>query len=217
MPSRRMRLAARRKRRTRAACLLPLPLCQVAVLQVGPERRRSLPCFSGTCIHCYGGGKTWPKTILQWVVWIKHDLDRNALNDLSEIAGSIIRRKQCKLRTTGGSNLCHFAVKQYSRKSIDADIGAVSGLHIRKLGLAEVGKKPNIALHELQDLHAGRDQLARQDLALTYNAGHRCGDSCISKIDFGDLNSGLLRLNIGSIKIVLNIERLTWAPLGKQN
>src|SRR5882762_7422887 len=44
---------------------------------------------------------------------IQRDLYRNALHDLSEVAGSIVRRQQRKLRSAGRSNVDNLAVNGY--------------------------------------------------------------------------------------------------------
>ncbi len=60
----------------------------------------------------------------------KHNLDGHSLNDLGEVASSIIRRQKCELRTAGGRELLDLPVKYPVWEGIDPNICCVADSHI---------------------------------------------------------------------------------------
>src|SRR3984893_1245352 len=91
--------------------------------------------------------------------WIERDLDRNPLNNLGEVTGGIVGRQQCELGAARWSNLDHLSMQHDSWKSIDLNIGHVALSDIGELGLFEVRLNPDVALDEVDYLHARSDQL----------------------------------------------------------
>src|SRR5580704_4999211 len=61
---------------------------------------------------------------------VQHDLDRDALYDLGEIAGRIVRRQKSKLRAAGGRDLLHLAVDDLAGVLVNPKFSGVTNLHI---------------------------------------------------------------------------------------
>ncbi len=60
----------------------------------------------------------------------KHNLDGHSLNDLGEVASSIVRRQKGELRTAGGRELLDLPVKHPVWEGIDPNICCVADSHI---------------------------------------------------------------------------------------
>src|ERR1700690_2069499 len=88
---------------------------------------------------------------------VQHDLDRDALHDLREIAGGIVRRQQCELRSAGGRDLLHLAVNDLARILVNPKVSGVTNLHIGQLGFTIVRQHPLRDIHKRNYLRAGRN------------------------------------------------------------
>src|SRR5271168_2026674 len=80
---------------------------------------------------------------------IEKDLDRDPLNDLRKIAGSIIRRQECCRRPACGCYLAHMAVEDLGRIGVYLDVRGIANTNVRKLRLEEVGLDPCAVLNEI--------------------------------------------------------------------
>ena len=88
------------------------------------------------------------------------------------------------------------------------DICSVSLADVGELGLFVVGLDPDVALHEVDDLHAGRDQLTFLNMALADRAVGGRRDASVSKIDLSDDSSGLLGLDVSLIERIPRAQRI---------
>src|ERR1700744_320208 len=91
--------------------------------------------------HC---GEAGAKHVLQRMPWVERDLHRDSLHYLGEVAGCVIGRQQCKLRSASRSDLNHLPMQDDSREGIDPDVCLVSLAHVGELGLLIVGLDPDI-------------------------------------------------------------------------
>src|SRR4029077_8058653 len=123
---------------------------------------------------------------------VQHDLDRDALHDLGEIAGRIVRRTQRKLRAAGRSNLKYLAVDHAARIFVDANLRWIANFDISELRLAIVRLHPFGERHEGDDLCSRRNQLTRPHLPFTYGAISRRLDSCVAEVHLRQLECRLL-------------------------
>ncbi len=157
-------------------------------------------------MHSDDGGETRTQPALQRVSWIEHDFDRNALDDLSEVAGRVIWGKQRELRAAGGRDLKNFAVQRDSGEGVDGDVGDVTSLHIGQLGFFEVSLDPDVSAHEIDDLHAWRYELPFLHVALAHGSFCRSQNPGVAEIDFGDNDGRFLGFDIGLIHGVFGVE-----------
>src|SRR5580704_3116844 len=103
---------------------------------------------------------------------VEHDLDRNALHHLDEVARGVLRRQQAEGRPTAALEAVDMAMEGLAGIGIDADLDRLSGAHEIELRRLEVGGDPDFQRHErdevLADLHivAGRDVLVRDRAGL---------------------------------------------------
>jgi hypothetical protein len=85
---------------------------------------------------------------------IDSDSDRNALYDFSEVAGSIVGRKQRKLLTACRCNAFDVAVEGHAGKHVDLYAGRLARPHVAELRLFEVCHDINVVQgnhgHELR-------------------------------------------------------------------
>src|SRR5579872_3608633 len=70
---------------------------------------------------------------------IQRDLDGDALHDLGEVAGRIVRRQQRELLAAGGRKAVDVAMHGLAREHVDIDVDGLAGLHVGELRLLEVG------------------------------------------------------------------------------
>src|SRR5258708_17361463 len=75
----------------------PSPRQSVDAVLSGGDARLRQPGIDRGC-HRHAG----PQIADQRTAGVKADPDRNALNDLCDVAGGIVRRQQCDLLTAGG-------------------------------------------------------------------------------------------------------------------
>src|SRR5258706_8992060 len=71
----------------------------------------------------------------KWTIGIKRDLDRNALDDLGEIAGGIVGRQQSEFLPAGRRDAVYMASDCDAREHINIDHHRLAGTHIGKLRL----------------------------------------------------------------------------------
>ena len=91
------------------------------------------------------------------------DAHRDALNDLGEVAGRVVRRQQRELRAGGRGNRRHHALDHPPVERVDGDVDLLPGLNVGELSLLEVRvdvgvvdrherHQPRSRLHEVSDL-----------------------------------------------------------------
>ncbi len=91
-------------------------------------------------------------------------------------------------------------------KGIDGNVGDIPLLHVRKLRLLIVGLDPDIASHQINDLHAGSDQLSLLHMTLADSPCRRGDNARISEIDFRDNDGGLFGLNVCPVHGVFRVQ-----------
>jgi hypothetical protein len=137
--------------------------------------------------------KAGPQPALQWVPGIEGDLYRDSLNNLGEVARGVVRREQRELRSACRGNFDNFSLEHDTGKRIDPDIGQVTGSDIGKLSLLEVRLNPDVAFDQIDDLHAGRNQLALLDVPFPNRPSRGRDDPGVTKIYLGYDNRGSFR------------------------
>src|SRR4029077_20665434 len=123
---------------------------------------------------------------------IQHNLYGNALHDLGEVSGSIVRWQQRKLRSAGRSNLDNLAVNGFPGVFIDPNFCGVANFNVGQLGLAIVRLDPLGPINERDHLRSRRYQLPRANLALANGALPRRGDLGIAEGHEGSSETRLL-------------------------
>src|SRR5450631_1926515 len=124
------------------------------------SRLRTLPlfAFSGSMDRDHGG-EAGTESALQWVIRIEHNLDRDALHNLGEVAGRVIGRQKRELRSAGRCDLRYFSVQHDPGESINGNVSAIAFLDVGKLRLLVIRLDPDIPSHQVDHFHAGGDQL----------------------------------------------------------
>src|SRR5712691_3564737 len=75
------------------------------------------------------------QALQQRLALVERDTDRDALHDLGEIAGGVVRRQQRELRSAGRRNPAHAAVQFLLREAVDRQIDRLARLDPRELRL----------------------------------------------------------------------------------
>ena len=94
-------------------------------------------------------------------VAVEHDLHRNALHDLGEVAGGVVRRQQRELLAAGRRDAVdHGRARSWPGKVSTVDVDRLARPHVGKLGLLVVGDDVDRAQrHDRHQLRAGLDVL----------------------------------------------------------
>ena len=132
----------------------------------------------------------------QRVVLFKGDLDRNALDDLVEIARRVFRRQQAELGAAGRRKTLDPAEQDLAGKAVDLDFDALARRHFGKLSLLEVRHHPDILQrHKGHELGARPDELPLADAAISDHPGNRRANLGMAEIDLGQGEVGLALLD----------------------
>src|SRR6516164_9189103 len=70
---------------------------------------------------------------------VHHDPDRDALNDLGEVAGGVVRRQQRELESTRRRQAVDVALQPDAGETVDLDVDELSRPHVGDLRFLEVG------------------------------------------------------------------------------
>ena len=144
------------------------------------------------------------------------DAHRDALDDLGEIAGRVVRRQQRELRAGGGRDRRHHALDHLAVERVDGDIDFLPRLDVGELGLLEVGvdvggverherHQPGSRLHQVSDLEPPCCRRFRRTGAST-----RVNERLRSAISRAVTSS--LRWRAASSFWALSTSRLAFAP-----
>ena len=91
----------------------------------------------------------------------QHDLHRDALDDLGEVAGRVVRRQQCELLAAGRCDAVHHAMHHLTGEGVDLDVHRLTRPHVGKLRLLVVRHHVHRAQrHDRHQLRAGLDILS---------------------------------------------------------
>src|ERR1700683_5197536 len=144
----------------------------------------------------------------------KHDLDGHSLNDFRIVARRVVGREKRKLRTTGGRQLVDFAMELSIRECIDANVGQIANPHVGQLRFLEVRLHPDIALHEIDGLRTGSDELTGEHETLA-NGAIRWGQNArVSEVHLCNHDGGFPGCYISFINIVFCVEGFSLALSG---
>src|SRR5271163_4814057 len=86
------------------------------------------------------------------------------------------------------------------------DVGCISRAEVRKLRLFIVSLNPNVALDQVDYLHARRHQLPGLDVPLSNRAVGGSGNFRVVEVHLGDDNRSFFGLNVGEVTLVLGVE-----------
>ena len=96
----------------------------------------------------------------------------NALYDLGEVAGSVVRRKQRELRSRRSADAGDFSLADASTIGVDLELDGLAGTNRRELRFLEVGRHPHSGVcHDAHERLSGRDELTDFDLLSRNLAG----------------------------------------------
>src|ERR1700733_10617934 len=90
-------------------------------------------------VDCGDDRHSRQQALQQRLALVELDPDRNALNHLGEIAGRVVGRQQCELRSAGGRDPLDATVQRLARETIDLHFDRLARLDPRQLGLLVVG------------------------------------------------------------------------------
>src|SRR6266481_2372928 len=145
---------------------------------------------------------------------VQRDLDRNALHDLGEIAGRIVRGQQGKLRPAGGRDLQDLTANYLPGILVNAKFGRITDLHVGQL------RFPIVRLHPLRDINkrnhlcAGRNKLPGPHLPFTYVAVAGRENFGVAEVHIGCRECRLFREPIGLKLHILRFENAFGSALG---
>ena len=86
------------------------------------------------------------RSSLNLLTLIEDNLHRNPLHHFDVVAGRILRRQQAEFRARGGRNAVDVRVEDPAAIGVDRDGGGLARMHIRQLGLFEIGGDPDVLL-----------------------------------------------------------------------
>ncbi len=120
------------------------------------------------------------------VAGIEHDLHRDALDDLGEVAGRVVRRQQREFLAAGRREAVDMALDGRAGEHVDVDLDRLAGLHVGELRLLEVRDDiGRVDRHDRHQLRAGLDILADAQRAVADHAVDRRGDRRIGEVELG--------------------------------
>src|SRR5882724_436253 len=141
--------------------------------------RVRLPFRADSCNHRESGTQFGGKGGV-----VQRDLDRDALYNFCEIAGSVVGRQQRKLRSAGGRDLQHLPVNYLPGILVNTNFGRVTDLHVGQLGFTVVRLHPLRDIHERDYLRAGRNKLSWPNLPFAHSALAGCVNFRVAKIHY---------------------------------
>src|SRR5260221_2352354 len=127
---------------------------------------------------------------------LQPDLDGNALQDFGEVAGSVVVRQQCKVRSAGGGDFEHSAMNDLPGLFVDANLRGIAHFHVGELRLSIVRLYPFGIADERNYLRARRNQLAWPHLPLAYRAVHGSRDLGVAEVHLSDGECRLLGVEV---------------------
>src|SRR3954453_22583941 len=104
----------------------------------GPRLESSFSAIAGLGVDAGDDRQARPQPRKQRLVVVELDAHGNALHDLGEVAGCVVRRQQRDLRAGCGRNALHPAAQLLTRETVDGDLDRLARCDVRKLGLLVV-------------------------------------------------------------------------------
>ena len=110
----------------------------------------------------------------QRLVVFELDAHGNALHDLGEVAGCVVRRQQRDLRAGRGRDALDLAAQLLTRETVDGDLDRLARCDVRELGLLVIRDHIDLRQrHDVDEVGADVDVVAGLDLPLADDAVER--------------------------------------------
>src|SRR5271163_3274353 len=111
---------------------IPAPMITPRIPSNGLFESSEGATAASPCATCSGGGKRTAEVAAD----IERNLDGDSLHHFRVVAGGIVGRQQRELRTAGGGDFQHLAVKHLARIFIHGNLRNVANLHVGELRFA---------------------------------------------------------------------------------
>src|SRR6185437_5000490 len=145
----------------------------------GP-RSSSLAAIAG--INPGDDGHSRQQAIEQCLVLVECDTNRDALHDLGEIAGRVIRRQQGRLRATRRRDALDAPAQRLLRETVDRDFDRLARLHMGELRFLVVRDHMDVRQrHDIDEVGADIDVIAGLHLTLAGDAVERRDDPGVAE------------------------------------
>src|ERR1700722_10652133 len=136
---------------------------------------------------------------------VERNPNRDTLNHLGEIAGRVIRRQQCELRSARGRDSLDTAMQPLVRETIDGHVDGLAGFHPGQLGLLVVGNDIDIGQrHDVDEIAADIDVIVRLNLTLAHDPVEWGCDPGVAELELRGSQRGLGSLNIPRTLLVVS-------------
>ena len=113
---------------------------------------------------------------------VERDLHRDALHDLGEIAGGVVRRQQREFLAAGGRDAVDMAVHDLAREHVDLDRDGLAFAHVGELRLLVVRHDIGaVDRHHRHQLRSGLHVLADAQRAVADDAVDRRDDGRVAR------------------------------------
>ena len=121
------------------------------------------------------------------------DLHRDALHDLGEVAGRVLRRQQRELGAGAGREALDLAAELMIAEGVDGEGHRLALGHPADLRLLEIGEEIDVAAHrdDGQKVDAGLNELADADRAVADDAVDRRPDRGVAQVELRLVELGL--------------------------
>ena len=143
---------------------------------------------------------------------IQHDLHRDTLHDLGEVAGRVVRRQQGEFEAAGWRNAVHAAVDPGTRQAVHVDADRLAGAHVDQLCLLvvchHIGRVQRDHSHELGTC---RYILADAQRPSADCAVHGRHDGGVTEIQLGLALGRLGALHLGRGFVTRRLQHLDFA------
>lgn len=135
------------------------------------------------------------------LIWVDANTHGQALDNLGEVARSVVRRDGRIADATGGPQAFHGPLQYGTRQGVHLDVHRLPWLHTRQLRFAEVGRDVNrVERDHRHQWLAGIHECADAHRLLTDHAVDGRRDLGIGELQ---LRSGLRRLRLGKCSLGL--------------
>src|SRR5262245_1748520 len=141
-----------------------------------------------------------------WVV--DRDLHRHPLDDLDEVAGGVLGRKQRERRPGSRLDAGDVAVKGATGIGVDPERGGLARPHLGELRLLEVGVDPDLVRHEHRQAGAGLGELTDRGREIGDASGLGCRYGRVGQVQLRLVALSLSLCETGERAAALGVERV---------
>src|ERR1700761_9611026 len=127
-------------------------------------------------------GESITQALNRWLIGVKNDLYRDALNDFGEVASRIVGRQKREAVAAGTGNVIYFASQHSAGKGVDPNRGSIAWMHVARLSLFVVREHPHLVLDERDNLCSRVNHLPWQHLSFADSAVLRRNDARVSQV-----------------------------------